>query len=128
MDEYQRNFSKVVEELDTFYIMKCQPPRLLKYKKKYNIIDKDLYIVLAETKHDFLIYSNEEKHEVINTLVIPKYKVPLLFDLEKGFEDYCLCESLTFLKAYHSGCNDVFQEISRLVDNVESDSDSLSEN
>jgi len=99
---YRTEYDKVVKQIDMYYIMTCSPPRLLKYKKRFQMIDKDMFIVLAEDDGDFLIYSNEEHKDIIASLVLPKYKVPLLFDLVSGFEGVCcLCESLKFLKSYH---------------------------
>ena len=119
MNEY--NFDIVVDELNTYFKMRCSPPRLLVFKEKYRILDDSVWIVVGECGNDFILYCNEEKHNVVESKIVPKYKLPLIYDLVKGYEHYCLCESLGFLQQYHRLCCRQLEEL-QVFDTDDSDS------
>jgi len=107
-----RNYDRVVDELNTYFKMRCSPPRLLCLKEKYRFLDDSVvWIVIGECGSDFIMYSNEEKHNVIESKILPKYKLPLIYDLMKGYEHCCLCESLAFLQQYHRLCCRQLEEL-----------------
>ena len=127
---YKQVYDKVVQQIGLYFRMTCSPPRLLRYKKRYRTIDKDMYIVLGEEDQgDFLIYSNEERKDIIASLVLPKYKLPLIFDLVQGFEGVCcLCPSLKFLKSYHIRKTQMLRRLIEECDDiVESTEEDLSD-
>ena len=115
----KRIYDKVVKQIDSYFLMRCSPPRLLRYKKRFRMIDRDIYIVLGEDNGDFLIYSNEERKDIIASIVLPKHKVPLVFNLVEGFES-CLCPSLKFLKSYHIQQGEI---LNKLIEESDSSSD-----